>query len=239
MVSLSSSKEQKTLKHGLQGYDPSGAGPGRSILQKQQQMRVMIAERLPKADLCSVSFESQGFRMPQPELTIVRVATIAESSYKNFILDDHKEMPRHSQKGQAAHSDGGLSYSREAPEAYQQHEQNGKVRHGGKGRHWLSLKVGNASLKRLLSGAFAGAVSRTAVAPLETIRTHLMVGSGGRTVGDVFQHIMHNEGWQGLFRGNGVNVIRVAPSKAIEVSKSICIHVFIKSTQTYHWFSDA
>lgn len=81
----------------------------------------------------------------------------------------------------------------------------------------VRFRVGNASLKRLLSGAFAGAVSRTAVAPLETIRTHLMVGSGGQTVVEVFGHIMQTEGWQGLFRGNGINVIRVAPSKAIEL----------------------
>lgn len=83
----------------------------------------------------------------------------------------------------------------------------------------FKLKVGNASLKRLLSGAIAGAVSRTAVAPLETIRTHLMVGLDGQsTVTGVFQNIMQREGWQGLFRGNGINVLRVAPSKAIEVS---------------------
>ena len=81
----------------------------------------------------------------------------------------------------------------------------------------VHLRVGNASLKRLLSGALSGAVSRTAVAPLETIRTHLMVGTCGHTFPEVFHHIMHTEGWRGLFRGNGVNVIRVAPSKAIEV----------------------
>lgn len=84
----------------------------------------------------------------------------------------------------------------------------------------FKLKVGNASLRRLLSGAIAGAVSRTAVAPLETIRTHLMVGTGGQTsVTGMFQTIMQRDGWQGLFRGNGINVLRVAPSKAIEVSK--------------------
>ncbi|CAN1169230.1 Adenine nucleotide transporter BT1, chloroplastic/mitochondrial [Linum perenne] len=62
-----------------------------------------------------------------------------------------------------------------------------------------------------------GAVSRTAVAPLETIRTHLMVGSSGHTSSEVFQNIMQHDGWTGLFRGNLVNVIRVAPSKAIEL----------------------
>lgn len=85
----------------------------------------------------------------------------------------------------------------------------------------FKLKVANASLRRLISGAIAGAVSRTAVAPLETIRTHLMVGTCGKTsVASMFHTIMERDGWQGLFRGNGVNVLRVAPSKAIEVRRS-------------------
>ena len=81
----------------------------------------------------------------------------------------------------------------------------------------LKIKIGTPSLRRLISGAIAGAVSRTCVAPLETIRTHLMVGSCGHSTTEVFQDIMKTEGWKGLFRGNLVNVIRVAPSKAIEV----------------------
>ncbi|KAH1131578.1 hypothetical protein J1N35_002956 [Gossypium stocksii] len=79
------------------------------------------------------------------------------------------------------------------------------------------IKVGNTSLRKLMSGAVAGAVSRTAVAPLETIKTHLMVGSCGNSMAEVFDNITMNEGWKGLFRGNSVNVIRVAPSKAIEL----------------------
>ncbi|XP_028087305.1 adenine nucleotide transporter BT1, chloroplastic/mitochondrial-like [Camellia sinensis] len=81
----------------------------------------------------------------------------------------------------------------------------------------LKIKIANPSLRRLISGAVAGAVSRTAVAPLETIRTHLMVGSSGHSSTEVFHNIMKTDGWKGLFRGNFVNVIRVAPSKAIEV----------------------
>ncbi|PPS03217.1 hypothetical protein GOBAR_AA17459 [Gossypium barbadense] len=71
--------------------------------------------------------------------------------------------------------------------------------------------------RKLMSGAVAGAVSRTAVAPLETIKTHLMVGSCGNSMAEVFDNITMSEGWKGLFRGNLVNVIRVAPSKAIEL----------------------
>ncbi|XP_042513092.1 adenine nucleotide transporter BT1, chloroplastic/mitochondrial-like [Macadamia integrifolia] len=86
-----------------------------------------------------------------------------------------------------------------------------------KGGLKLKVKIKNPSLRRLISGAIAGAVSRTAVAPLETIRTHLMVGSSGHSTTEVFQTIMKTDGWKGLFRGNFVNVIRVAPSKAIEL----------------------
>lgn len=86
-----------------------------------------------------------------------------------------------------------------------------------KGGLKIKLKVSNPSLRRLISGAIAGAVSRTAVAPLETIRTHLMVGSNGHSSTEVFNSIMKTEGWTGLFRGNFVNVIRVAPSKAVEL----------------------
>ncbi|KAK7410268.1 hypothetical protein VNO78_00923 [Psophocarpus tetragonolobus] len=86
-----------------------------------------------------------------------------------------------------------------------------------KGGLTLKLKIRNPSLRRLFSGAIAGAVSRTAVAPLETIRTLMMVGSSGHSTTEVFHNIMKTDGWKGLFRGNLVNVIRVAPSKAIEL----------------------
>ncbi|KAI5665239.1 hypothetical protein M9H77_24562 [Catharanthus roseus] len=92
-----------------------------------------------------------------------------------------------------------------------------KKKKNKKGGLKLRVKISNPSLRRLISGAIAGAVSRTAVAPLETIRTHLMVGSCGHSTMEVFQDIMKNEGWKGLFRGNLVNVIRVAPSKAVEL----------------------
>lgn len=91
-----------------------------------------------------------------------------------------------------------------------------KKKKGGGGIKF-KVKIANHSLRRLISGAIAGAVSRTAVAPLETIRTHLMVGTCGHSTTEVFHDILQTDGWRGLFRGNFVNVIRVAPSKAIEL----------------------
>ncbi|CAL0327211.1 unnamed protein product [Lupinus luteus] len=92
-----------------------------------------------------------------------------------------------------------------------------KKKKGWGGGLKLKIKIKNPSLRRLFSGAIAGALSRTAVAPLETIRTHLMVGSSGHSTTEVFNNIINTDGWKGLFRGNFVNVIRVAPSKAIEL----------------------
>ncbi|KAF2943653.1 hypothetical protein DAI22_02g080200 [Oryza sativa Japonica Group] len=107
----------------------------------------------------------------------------------------------------------------EAEEAAGKKRQGRKMKGGGGllSLRKVRVKIGNPHLRRLVSGAIAGAVSRTFVAPLETIRTHLMVGScGAGSMAEVFRWIMRTEGWTGLFRGNAVNVLRVAPSKAIE-----------------------
>ncbi|KAM3227689.1 hypothetical protein ACQJBY_059436 [Aegilops geniculata] len=107
----------------------------------------------------------------------------------------------------AAAGEAGVQKAQKAKKAKKQQLGLRKVR----------VKIGNPHLRRLVSGAIAGAVSRTFVAPLETIRTHLMVGSSGAdSMAGVFRWIMGTDGWPGLFRGNAVNVLRVAPSKAIE-----------------------
>lgn len=103
-------------------------------------------------------------------------------------------------------------------------EEEGRVKKKKKDGFRFKVKIKNPSVRRLVSGAIAGAVSRTAVAPLETIRTLLMVGSCGHSTTEVFQSIMKTDGWKGLFRGNFVNVIRVAPSKAIELFAYDTIH---------------
>ncbi|KAM6547947.1 hypothetical protein CsatB_019623 [Cannabis sativa] len=69
-----------------------------------------------------------------------------------------------------------------------------------KKKNKLKIKVSNPSLHRLISGAIPGAVSRTAVAPLQTIRTHLMVGTSGHSTTEVFNDIMKTDWWRGLFR---------------------------------------
>ena len=83
----------------------------------------------------------------------------------------------------------------------------------------------------LVAGATAGAISRTATAPLELVRLQAMTGTATTKV----QHVVGSakaaqrprlvdslkaacakDGWPGLWRGNGINVLRAVPQKAID-----------------------
>ena len=67
----------------------------------------------------------------------------------------------------------------------------------------------------------AGGVSRSVVAPLERVKIEYMIDSGkvaaeGGMLGTL-RRIVRTEGAVGLFRGNLLNVLRIAPTKAVEL----------------------
>ncbi|KAF0698606.1 Aste57867_10763 [Aphanomyces stellatus] len=73
--------------------------------------------------------------------------------------------------------------------------------------------------------AVAGCTSRTAVAPLERLKILYQVQDvmtrGGEpkqytSMGQSLRKIMAEEGWRGLFKGNGANCVRVFPYTAIQ-----------------------
>ena len=68
-------------------------------------------------------------------------------------------------------------------------------------------------------GAFAGAASKTAVAPIERVRLLLQMapsrGEGSRSASSGFSAVMHSEGVLGLWRGNGLSIVRAMLSKGI------------------------
>jgi solute carrier family 25 (mitochondrial phosphate transporter), member 23/24/25/41 len=83
-----------------------------------------------------------------------------------------------------------------------------------------AASAASAILLSLVSGAIAGAVSRTATAPLDRIKTLLQVaGTGGAAAGGTaspglvgtVRAVYAQAGVRGFFRGNGVNVLKVMP----------------------------
>ncbi|KAF8944057.1 hypothetical protein BGZ47_004720 [Haplosporangium gracile] len=119
----------------------------------------------------------------------------------------------------------------------------------------------------LLAGAIAGAVSRTATAPLDRLKVYLITNSMPALTGQVAQaglkHIpklstpsavapvkqrllwnaivdlYHQGGVKTFFRGNGLNIIKIAPESAIkfytyETSKSFIVHHMPSMTVQHH-----
>ncbi|CAK0749761.1 hypothetical protein CVIRNUC_001936 [Coccomyxa viridis] len=74
-----------------------------------------------------------------------------------------------------------------------------------------------ADVRRFLAGAFAGAISKTATAPLESIRMQIMTGNKG-TVMEIMRSTYERGGLLGFFSGNDADVLRTMPSKAIELA---------------------
>uniref|UniRef100_A0A8C9R123 Solute carrier family 25 member 24 n=1 Tax=Scleropages formosus TaxID=113540 RepID=A0A8C9R123_SCLFO len=73
--------------------------------------------------------------------------------------------------------------------------------------------------KQLMSGAVAGAVSRTGTAPLDRMKVFMQVhASKSNKISLVggFKQMIKEGGVTSLWRGNGVNVIKIAPETAIK-----------------------
>lgn len=72
-------------------------------------------------------------------------------------------------------------------------------------------------LKLIFAGAVAGIISRTACAPLEMISTVVMCGRGdGSGMVTALRTVWREEGLKGLFKGNGANCLKVAPSRGTQ-----------------------
>ena len=71
----------------------------------------------------------------------------------------------------------------------------------------------------LVTGSISGAISRTLTNPLERLKVLKQVSIGeyaGKSTLECFRYMWKVEGFYGFFKGNGVNVVRVAPFSAFE-----------------------
>jgi solute carrier family 25 phosphate transporter 23/24/25/41 len=78
--------------------------------------------------------------------------------------------------------------------------------------------VGTSPLVTLLCGGIAGAISRTMTAPLDRLKVIMQAqpAGGNLTIMKGFKDIHAEGGFKAFFRGNGTNVIKIAPETAIK-----------------------
>lgn len=70
--------------------------------------------------------------------------------------------------------------------------------------------------RHLAAGGVAGAVSRTCTAPLDRIKIFLQVQSSRATISESFQYMLKEGGIRSFWRGNGINVLKIAPESALK-----------------------
>lgn len=70
--------------------------------------------------------------------------------------------------------------------------------------------------RHLAAGGIAGAVSRTCTAPLDRIKIFLQVQSTKASISDSFRYMMKEGGVTSFWRGNGINVLKIAPESALK-----------------------
>lgn len=72
--------------------------------------------------------------------------------------------------------------------------------------------------KSLVAGAVAGAVSRSITSPLERLKVMQQITVGTKYSGILssLRHMYHTEGVLSYWKGNGTNVVRIAPYSAMQ-----------------------
>ncbi|XP_043681366.1 calcium-binding mitochondrial carrier protein SCaMC-2-B isoform X2 [Vespula pensylvanica] len=71
--------------------------------------------------------------------------------------------------------------------------------------------------RHLLAGGIAGGVSRTCTAPLDRIKVYLQVhGTRHCNISSCFRYMLREGGITSLWRGNGINVLKIGPETALK-----------------------
>ncbi|XP_034137149.1 calcium-binding mitochondrial carrier protein SCaMC-1-B isoform X1 [Drosophila guanche] len=70
--------------------------------------------------------------------------------------------------------------------------------------------------RHLVAGGIAGGVSRTCTAPLDRIKVYLQVQTTRMGISECAQIMLNEGGSRSMWRGNGINVLKIAPETALK-----------------------
>ncbi|XP_072930813.1 calcium-binding mitochondrial carrier protein SCaMC-2 isoform X1 [Epargyreus clarus] len=88
--------------------------------------------------------------------------------------------------------------------------------------------------RHLLAGGIAGAVSRTCTAPLDRLKVFLQVNPTRENMAKCLAKMISEGGITGLWRGNGINVIKIAPESALKFAAYEQVKRLIKGEKKNH-----
>ncbi|CAB3226477.1 unnamed protein product [Arctia plantaginis] len=86
--------------------------------------------------------------------------------------------------------------------------------------------------RHLLAGGIAGAVSRTCTAPLDRLKVFLQVNQNRENMRKCLNKMIGEGGITGMWRGNGINVIKIAPESALKFAAYEQVKRLIKGEKT-------
>ncbi|XP_060654175.1 mitochondrial adenyl nucleotide antiporter SLC25A23 isoform X2 [Drosophila nasuta] len=70
--------------------------------------------------------------------------------------------------------------------------------------------------RHLVAGGIAGAVSRTCTAPLDRVKVFLQVQTCRMGISECMKILLKEGGFRSMWRGNGINVLKIAPETALK-----------------------
>lgn len=59
----------------------------------------------------------------------------------------------------------------------------------------------------------------------------MVVGVGSKNISGSFIEVIEQQGWQGLWAGNAINMLRIVPTQAIELATFECVKRAMTSAQ--------
>lgn len=59
----------------------------------------------------------------------------------------------------------------------------------------------------------------------------MVVGVGSKNIAGSFLEVIEKQGWQGLWAGNAINMVRIIPTQAIELATFECVKRSMTSAQ--------